>query len=257
MRNKTRQWSAKARILVVGVAALIGFLSANLIPLYRSEIEPRFLQDEIIESVIRIVGDTPNYYVRNKNDGTVYAVDYVDLVLRITNKSQYPVTVDRIIMKPSWNEYSDNTKSNWEYERVYTGGAEILYESFGVEFSPSSIIPVNILHKAAFSGNENAKFRTLVYHIPPYETEYIFFLVSPDKIPEFAIGGFNFDFEVGFVVKGQEGINSINSPVGVALGVLEEEIRQHDNSTESAEDILKQEWLYSGWYSQYDAGWKD
>lgn len=84
-----------------------------------------------------------------------------------------------------------------------------------------------------------------------------FFSVEPKEgIWDIATGS-DLDFEIGFVVKGEDGISSISSPVGIAFGVAGSKFQTGNPLKDSVDGVIDREWLYSGRQSKYGPGWTD
>ncbi len=245
-----RKWLASGRAFVLIAAGVLAFSVSTLVPLLRKEIAPAFFTKEIIDVDLRVIGDYSHVYVRNKRDGIVYARESLPAVLRISSKSEFPVTIDNIFLEFRHQDYPDFNIDDWESDYVYYGGADVQYETFFVKLSDADQSPISILSRASFgmSGGGSSN-RFLIYKIPPYETEYVFFWLEYSSLGrEDWSGPFGLilSLSVDFMIKGNSATQEIDSPVHLLLG-LQSDPEPPSNERGSLAYLLSEDWIYSGY----------
>jgi len=254
--SKKRNLFSRGKVFAVAIAAILAFLVATGIPLFRNTVLPAISPTTMIGLKIQLMTEIGTYLKRNLNDGLIYSGGNVSMTFRISNNSDYPLTIENIIMTATERPYHLSPSSPWQNDYVYQGGADVIYNAFVIKIGytrGSCRIPMFV--GAALGPNaELSRYRKIVHRIPPHETEYIPFVVecSDDVLKRLAAGtalGYVLQFDLKCVLKGKAFTLSRPSPVNVIIvaGSLPEAKYSDSGSNEM---MLSEEYTYSGWYQR-------
>ena len=192
-----------------------------MIPLYRKELQPTIDPSSLLEIKVHLLGDYGTVLQKNLVDGLIYDEKEVAIVLRVSNKSEYPITIEDVVLKFVQKTYTNIDESEWIFGHVYTAGADVEYDLFVLDVSENDLnFPVSVFKFGR--GLDISKYMKIVYKIPPFETEYIPFVVRytgvfpQENNPEGA-QGFLINLDVILIVKGKESKISGKSPVHILV----------------------------------------
>lgn len=248
-RKCIKKWFAKTKIILVAASGILVFLVSTVIPLFRRDMLPSFNPAALVDISVRLFSDEPTTVYQNIKDGIVYCKDQVFLSLRVSNKSEYPLTIEDVILSFSRREYGSFDKNSWQQNPVYTGGADAYYSAFGIYIQKS--YPQGrrfVFRSAKIIDVDQSSYRQVVYKIPPFETDYIPVVirympfVSDDSVEQ-RLEGLVLEFVSKCILRGKQFLVTSASPVQVLF--ISEQISREIDETFENEHILDAEALYS------------
>ncbi|MEM7049103.1 MAG: SPOR domain-containing protein [Acidobacteriota bacterium] len=254
--GRPKSWLASGRALVLIAAGVLAFAVSTLVPLLRNEVAPILFTEALVDVEFRVLGDEGGRsYVRHKRDGTIYSLSTLDARIRISSKSEFPISVDNVQLYFQRIDYENSTIEDWESEYVYYGGAEAEYDKLRVELEASDRSPVNLLTRTTRRfPDQDAPGTAIVYKLAPYETEYIFLRLSYEQSEEEPLRaplGLLLDLRVNYVVKGQTASRKLEVPVNLLVG-MQRLPSAPDDERGSDSYLLEDGWIHSSWYETTD-----
>jgi hypothetical protein len=203
---------------------------------------------------LQYIGDEPVTLWRNKSDGQIFAEGSMKFILRVSNNSEYPLTVDDVIVSTSDRPYTPFSAPEWEYDYLYMAGADVVYEAAIVNVCTAASHKRRAFINPSYGESEVlAKFRKVAYLIPPHQTEYVVLDIhcyaAEDETPAVNVAiGKRLTFEPIFILKGNEFSRTIPSQIGL----LHIDDSPETPGDDSSPRFLERGHFYSGYQDKLD-----
>jgi hypothetical protein len=213
--------SAKAVLIAVG--GLIGFLLTSALPLLRKEVLPAIDPKSLVHVTVKYNGDEGRNLWRNRHDHRVFAEGNAGFVFRVSNNSDFQVTLEDLRVRASEIYYLNASKGLWEGGWYYLSGADVIYDSVTIDLCDGGALNRSAFARVEIGKNDNdlSKFRKVVHVIPPHESEYVLITVACNaNVMDTRLDlenrrGVLLRFEPVLVMNGREFTLTLQSPVHV------------------------------------------
>jgi hypothetical protein len=211
---------ASAKVLLIAFGSLAAFVLTVALPFYRKELVPAIDPSSLVKVKVEYNGDEGRNLWQNRTDGLIFAEGSGGFVLRVSNISDFELTLEDLLIKPTERVYPATRTGLWEGGWYYVSGADVLYESLYVDVCAGGVRTRRAFALGRIGENDDlARFRRVIHTIPPHETEYVLLTVGcsatrneeHSPLRRAAI----LKFEPLFVLEGREFTVSLDSPVHV------------------------------------------
>lgn len=218
LQDKATQW-------IVALCSIVGLIVA-VIQIFKSDnnnikivenVKPN-IEDSLentIRTDVKIVTDTEGFFLmKNQVDKNLFAVDGFEMILDISNKSQYPLIIDDIFLNNDTINYNyPLNKKDWTYDYVYDGAMDGSITCFEPEITMNNLLKsISILDSKKIATGEDSlstielesinpslyertkktkSKNKIFYKIPSNETELISIRITPyhlEKLKKDAFG---------------------------------------------------------------------